>query len=134
MERHRMKIISALLAIVIPLAVLAGCGGGSGPASSQPAAGQTGANAANARAAGQQKPGVRVSAIPVQAVTILIGPLKTSNDTAGTVVPVTLSSVASQVSGVVSAVPRLAGDWVKAGATVVQLDDSQLRLAVQNAQ
>ena len=123
MKRPWMKCGAA--AAILCLAVLAGCGGGA----AQPAG-----NGQSAVPAGQQAPGRRVGPIPVQAVTVHVGPLKTSNDTAGTVVPVTLSSVASQVSGVVSSVPRLAGDWVKAGATVVQLDDSQLKLAVQNAQ
>ncbi|MGA2639514.1 MAG: HlyD family efflux transporter periplasmic adaptor subunit [Spirochaetia bacterium] len=123
------RIIPFTAAIVLLLAVLVGCGGGG-----QAASGQPGGSGQNMRPAGQQRPGVRVSAIPVQAVTIHVGPLKTTNDTAGTVVPVTLSSVASQVAGVVSAVPRQPGDWVKAGATVVQLDDSQLKLSVQNAE
>ena len=66
-------------------------------------------------------------------MSIHVGPLRTSNDTAGTIVAVTQSSVASQVAGVAAAVLRQPGDWVKAGATVVQLDDSQLKLAVQTA-
>jgi len=49
-------------------------------------------------------------------------------------VPATQSSVASQVAGVAQRIERQAGDWVPAGATVVQLEDSQLKLAVQNAQ
>ena len=115
----------------------------SGPSASpqgggQPAAGATGAGSPgggqNGRAPGAPRAGFRVGPIPVQAVIIHIGPLKTGNDTAGSVVPVTLSSVASQVAGVVSAVPRQAGDWVRTGATVVQLDDTQLKLAVQTAQ
>lgn len=143
MKRPWMKRGTAAAAILC-LAVLAGCGGGAGPASGQPgsaksAGGQAGGNGSGgsgqgARPAGQQAPGRRVGPTAVQAVAVHVGPLKTSNETAGTVVPVTLSSVASQVSGVVSSVPRKAGDWVEAGATVVQLDDSQLKLAVQNAQ
>jgi multidrug efflux pump subunit AcrA (membrane-fusion protein) len=134
MKRPWMKYCAAISVTCVLLAVCVGCGGGAGPVPAQPVAAQPGANGQNARPAGQQATGRKGGATPVQAVTIHVGPLKTSNDTAGTVVPVTLSSVASQVSGVVSSVPRLAGDWVKAGATVVQLDDSQLRLAVQNVQ
>jgi multidrug efflux pump subunit AcrA (membrane-fusion protein) len=70
----------------------------------------------------------------VQAVTVQVGPLVTDNDTAGTVVPVTQSQVAAQVAGVASAVYRKAGDWVKQGALVVQLEDSALTLAIRNAQ
>ena len=143
MKVRWMKISTALAAAVIPVAILIGCGGGTGPAAGQPgggsaAAGQPGGGqpgaASNGRGAGTQRAGFRVGPIPVQAVNVHVGPLKTNNDTAGSVVPVTLSSVASQVAGVVSSVPRQAGDWVKAGATVVQLDDTQLKLAVQTAQ
>jgi multidrug resistance efflux pump len=133
MKGKWMRIRTTIAAVALPLAVLVGCGGGAGASTGQPAAGQPGGNA-QTQAAGQQAPGRKLSSIPVQAVTVHVGPLKTSNDTAGTVVPATLSSVASQVAGVVSSVPRLVGDWVKAGATIVQLDDSQLKLAVQNAQ
>ena len=93
------------------------------------------AGAGAAPAAGPQRPGGRFgSAIPVQAVAVQVGPLKTGNDTTGTIVAVTQSTVASQVAGVVSCVVHQAGDWVKAGTTVVLLDDSQLKLAVQTAQ
>jgi len=50
------------------------------------------------------------------------------------VVPVTQSQVAAQGSGVVKKIVHEAGDWVAAGETVIQLDDSQLQLAVKNAQ
>jgi HlyD family secretion protein len=70
----------------------------------------------------------------VQAVTVHVGPLTAKNQTAGSVVPVTQSSVASQVSGVVARLRHLAGDWVKEGETIVQLDDSQLKLSLQIAQ
>ncbi len=97
-----------------------------------PAAAQAGAGARNGGPG--QGGGRRFATIPVQAVTVQVGPLVTDNDTAGTVVPVTQSQVAAQVAGVVSAVSRKAGDWVKQGALVVQLDDSALKLAVRNAQ
>jgi multidrug efflux pump subunit AcrA (membrane-fusion protein) len=44
------------------------------------------------------------------------------------------SQVAAQVSGVVKSVYRQVGDWVKEGETVIQLDDSQLRLTLASAQ
>ena len=144
-KRNRRLVAGA--SILLALALLAACGGGAtGPAAgkSDPA-GQQGPAAPGApaqaggvqgaRGAGQQRPGGRFyAAIPVQAVTIHVGLLKASNETAGTIVAVTQSSVASQVAGVVSSVVHRAGDWVKAGAAVVQLDDSQLKLAVQTAQ
>jgi multidrug resistance efflux pump len=125
----------ARAAVLIPLAVLAACGGGAPGSAAAPGAPAGQAGQAGAGPAAAQKPGGRFNAtIPVQAVTVHVGPLKTSNDTAGTIVAVTQSSVASQVGGVASSVVHQAGDWVKAGATVVQLDDSQQRLAVQTAQ
>ena len=78
--------------------------------------------------------GRRFATIPVQAFTVVVSPLVTENDTAGTVVPVTQSQVAAQVAGVVSVVVRKAGDWVKQGALIVQLEDSALKLAIKNAQ
>jgi len=97
--------------------------------------GQGSPNSPAQRSGGQQRPGGRAfAAIPVQAIAVTTGVLSSSNSTAGTVVPVTQSSVASQVAGVVSRVVHNAGDWVKEGQTVVQLDDSQLQLAVQAAQ
>lgn len=147
MNRKRNRRLVAGASMLFALALLAACGGGaSGPAAGKPrAAGQqdpaapgapapAGA-AQGARGAGQQRPGGRFyAAIPVQAVTVHVGQLKTNSETAGTIVAVTQSSVASQVAGVASAVLHPAGDWVKAGATIVQLDDSQLKLAVQTAQ
>ena len=114
----------ARAAIGLLALALAGCGGG-------PSAGRAPA----AQAAGTQKQGGRfLTAVPVQAVVVHVGPLRTDNLTAGSVVPATQSLVASQVAGVVRAVIHQAGDWVKAGVTVVQLDDSQLKLAVQSAE
>jgi multidrug resistance efflux pump len=67
-------------------------------------------------------------------VTVESAPLVTDNDTAGTVVAVTQSQVAAEAAGVVARVPHKAGDWVKQGETIVQLDDSALRLQAKNAQ
>jgi HlyD family secretion protein len=116
------------------LLVLAGCAAKPAAAGGAAAA-QAGAGARNGGPNGTGNGGGRrFASIPVQAVAVQVGPLITDNDTAGTVVPVTQSQVAAQVAGVVSAVYRMAGDWVKQGAPVVQLDDSALKLAVRNAQ
>jgi HlyD family secretion protein len=133
----RLLLVGAALGVL--LVVLVGCGGSaSGPAAGTTAGSPNGTSAARAPGsptAGQQRGAARfLSAIPVQAVTAHVAPLKTNNDTAGSVVPVTQSSVASLVAGVTSAVVHQPGDWVKAGATVVQLDDSQLKLGVQSAE
>jgi multidrug resistance efflux pump len=129
-------------ASVLALAVALGVSGCTAKPADPPSTGAT-APAASNGAPGQGAPGAHVggqgsgrrfATIPVQAVAIHIGPLTARNQTAGSVVPVTQSAVASQVAGVVSRLVHQAGDWVKAGATVVQLDDSQLRLSVQIAQ
>jgi len=99
---------------------LAGCAGKAADPAGHPAAVPAG--------------GRKFAAIPVQAVAIHVGALTASNQTAGSVAPVTQSPVASQVSGVVARLRHLAGDWVKEGETIVQLDDSQLRLSLQSAQ
>ena len=127
----------AYAALGIAALLLAACGGGSSAAA--PGGGAPGASAggAPARQNGAPRPGAGGrfnTAVTVQAVTIHVGPLRTSNSTAGTIVAVTQSSVASQVAGVVAAVVHQAGDWVREGANIVQLDDSQLKLAVQTAQ
>lgn len=140
-----MKITTVMTLLgVAGLLVLAGCAAKPADPPGQPtAAGGPGQAAAaqagpGARTGGPGGPGQgngrRFATIPVQAFTVQVGPLITDNDTAGTVVPVTQSQVAAQVAGVVSAVSRKAGDWVKQGALVVQLDDSALKLAVRNAQ
>ncbi len=77
---------------------------------------------------------VKLAEIPVQATVVRYGPLNTDHSAAGTIVPVVQSQVAAQVSGVVVKVYHLAGAWVKAGEVVVQLDDSQLRLALETSQ
>jgi HlyD family secretion protein len=136
--------ILPLLAAVL-LLVLAGCGarGARGAAAPGQAAQGSGAQAAPGRTAppqGAEAPGSarggsrRFATIAVQAVTVVSAPLVTDNDTAGTVVPVTQSQVAAQVSGVVAKVVKRVGDTVTEGTVVVQLEDSALRLAVQNAQ
>ena len=105
------------------LLLLAACGNGGSQAKS-------GGENARGGPGGRGGPG----SIPVQAVSVQYGPLDAVHNVAGSVVPVTQSQVAAQVSGVVRSIVHQAGDWVKAGDTIVQLDDSQLQLAVQNAQ
>jgi multidrug efflux pump subunit AcrA (membrane-fusion protein) len=61
------------------------------------------------------------------------GPLMAVSDTAGTVNPVTQSKVAAQIAGTVAKIIHTAGDWVNAGDTVIQLDDTQLRLSVDTS-
>ena len=121
-----------------------GSGPGQGASPAAPGNGQAGqGNGQAGQGFGQGGPsgggaaragGRRFAVIPVQATMIQIGPLVTDNNTAGTIVPVTQSQVASQVAGVVSRTLHVAGDWVNSGDVVVQLDDSQLQLALQNAQ
>jgi multidrug resistance efflux pump len=142
-------------AVVLPALILAGCtpsstssgtGGGTQAAAATPAGVQGGSGQGGQRVAGAQggaggqgagaqaAGGRRFATIAVQAVVVHVGPLVTDNDTAGTVMPVTQSQVAAQVSGVVLKILHKAGDFVRAGAPVVQLDDAALKLAVQNAQ
>ena len=115
--------VSLALSIAVGLA-LAGCGNSQSGSSSGSRPG----------GAGQGGPGgARGGPIPVMAEVVPEGPLTVVSDTAGTVNPVTHSNVASQIAGTVAKVNHLAGDWVKAGETVMQLDDSQLRLSVKIA-
>ncbi|MCX7037730.1 MAG: biotin/lipoyl-binding protein, partial [Spirochaetes bacterium] len=136
-----------LLLIAAPLLILAGCGAQGGRGATTPAQAAARGNGAQAGAGvrtgvpqgagvqgSTQTGGRRFAVIAVQAVPVVSGPLVTDNDTAGTVVPVTQSQVAAQVSGVVAKILKKVGDYVEEGATVVQLDDAALRLAVQNAQ
>jgi HlyD family secretion protein len=134
-QLNRHLVASAALGVV--MAVLAGCAAGgsaTAPAKNGNAA-AAGAGVSAAGAPGGTTAGARrFGAIPVVSVTAKVGPLMAGNDTAATVTPVTQSTVASQVAGVVFRVAHLAGDWVKAGEPVVVLDTSQLELAMANAQ
>jgi HlyD family secretion protein len=133
-----MRGLRTLFAIVgsIGLLLLAGCSAKpADPTGQVPAAGGNGQAARSGAPQGAgQTGGRRFATISVQALDVKNGPLITDNVTTGTVVPVTQGQVAAQVSGIVSKVLHRAGDWVKEGATVVQLDDSVLKLAVKNAQ
>ncbi len=127
-------------AVAAASVALAGCSAARDPSSQGPGAGAQPARAQSAQAPGAsaqgsaRQGGRRFGAITVQAVSVPAGPLVTENDTAGTVVPVTQSQVAAQVSGVVLQVLRNVGDTVRAGAPVIQLDDAALKLSVANAQ
>ena len=113
------------IAALVLIAALASCGSrGSSAAGS----------AQHKDPRGTPQGSVKLSEIPVQATIVTYGPLNTDHSAAGTIVPVVQSQVAAQVSGVVVKVYHLAGAWVKAGEVVVQLDDSQLRLALETAQ
>jgi multidrug efflux pump subunit AcrA (membrane-fusion protein) len=106
---------------------------GSGSASSQAGGqGKQGAQAAQAQRGGGGQGGSG-GAIPVMAVEVSEGPLTVRSDTSGTVNPVTQSNVVAQIAGTVAKVNHRAGDWVKAGEVVVQLDDTQLALSVKTA-
>ncbi len=159
MGKKAMVLVAGSAALLM---VLAGCSGSSGSdpqagaagtgraVSAQPAAqsggtGQAGAGAGQAGSGtaragaftGQGSGGAggrRAIVVSVQAITVPSGPLVTDNDTAGSVVAATQSSVATQVAGVVQRVLHKSGDWVKLGEPIIQLDDSSLKLSVQNAQ
>ena len=105
------------------MAALSACGAGGGASS----ASRTGGF-------GQGGPGgARGAAISVMAEEAPEGPLTVISDTSGTVNPVTQSKVAAQIAGTVARIQHKAGDWVKAGETVIQLDDTQLQLSVATA-
>jgi len=79
-------------------------------------------------------PGLGGGALTVQATTVTNTTLVGENTTSGTVEADWQSKVPAQVSGTVSRVLLKAGDWVKAGQTVVQLDTTQLELTLADAQ
>jgi multidrug efflux pump subunit AcrA (membrane-fusion protein) len=78
--------------------------------------------------------GVDPGRISVQVATATEAVLTTMNETAGTVQATTQSNVAARTEGTVGKTCRKAGDWVKAGEKIIQLDDTQLTLAVKTAQ
>jgi multidrug resistance efflux pump len=116
---HPKKLLHAGLTCAIVLTVL-GCA--AKPKEAGTAPGSTGA----------QGPGI--SEIAVQVVAVSVNSLVVQHQASGTVNPAMESQVVAQVGGVVARVARKAGDWVRAGDTVIQLDDSQLQLSVKTAQ
>ena len=113
--RHRLTLVCG--ALLLPL-LLAACG----------SANHSSSSGAQGSIASHRQPA------PVRTLAVQYGTLKTTHAAAGTVAAVTESKVASQVAGVVKSVSHLAGTWVKKDEVVIQLDDSQLKLAVQAAQ
>ena len=133
---HRALACSAILGVGLILA-LSGCGSGHGAGDAakgvgMAAKGAGGAGASGAGASGEG--GYRGTTISVMSQLAPEGPLMVVSDTSGTVSPVTQSKVAAKIAGTVAKVLHLAGDWVKAGETVIQLDDTQLKLSVETAQ
>ena len=117
LRRRKWLLVGALLTAALTLAA---CGNGGSKSAQRGGGGPGGARG--------------FGAIPVQSVKVQSGPLNAVHNVAGTVVPVTQSQVAAQVSGFVKTLVHSAGDWVTAGETVIQLDDSQLQLSLKNAQ
>jgi len=120
--RHGTTAAVAVFASVMGLAFFASCG--QGPKAADPAGKPGGGSGASGR---------RTAVIPVRASAVQVGELVASRGTSGQVVADTQSQVAAQVAGVVASTPRQAGDWVRQGEAVVQLDDSQSKLAVASA-
>jgi HlyD family secretion protein len=81
-----------------------------------------------------QARGPGIAEITVEVAPVSSGGLVVEHQTSGTVKPVMQSQVVGQMSGVVARVVKQAGDWVNENDTVIQLDDSQLRLSVKTAQ
>ncbi len=90
--------------------------------------------AAGGQAQGAEGSGRRQAAVTVQVMPASFGRLEATRTSAGVVTPAMQSQVAALVAGVVSSVGKRAGDWVSAGETVIQLDDTQLRIALANSQ
>jgi HlyD family secretion protein len=121
MKHGTVSRLAAALCAAAFLAAATGCAPRPGAAGPKPPAGPQG-----------QGPGL--SEIAVQTVAVKSGALVVEHQTAGTVKPVMQSRVVGQLSGVVSRMAKKAGDWVEKGDTVIQLDDSQLRLSVKAAE
>lgn len=129
--------------LVAALVVAAGIGGyvlrgTSSPASEAAGGSRAGTQGQFGQGGFQGQPGQGFGragvTITVQTDTSQTGTLVAQRQAAGTVQPVTQSQVAAKTTGVVSKILANVGDTVKAGQPVLQLEDSQLRIAVQNAQ
>lgn len=130
------RILASLPLGLVAVLFLAGCqpSAPATPASPSAAAPAGAPGAAPGAGTGQAGTGRRSAVVTVQAQVAKFGPLRTQNATAGTVVADVQSSVASQIAGTVTTLVRKAGDWVKAGDSVIRLDDTQLQLALKIAQ
>lgn len=136
----------ALMIVLVLAGGLAGYFLRGSPAAPQPSVsgpggsfqgGQSSRGGPGAPAQGQGFRGQRggpAAVIPVQTTRAEAGLLVAQRQAAGTVVPVRESRVAAASNGVVARVLAQVGDTVKAGQAVIQLDDTQLRIAVQNAE
>ena len=124
---HRLSSASrALPALVIAASLAAGLAG-------CVARNADGAAASHSKTTDHGGSGDSAPTIQVLAQEVSEGPLTVVSETSGTVNPVTQSKVAAQVAGTVAKIRHLAGDWVKAGETVVQLDDTLLDLAAKTS-
>lgn len=79
-------------------------------------------------------PARRQAAVTVQTIAAVAGSLSLGRNSSGVVTAAVQSQVAALVAGIVHKVGHRSGDWVAAGEVVVQLDDSQLRIALANSQ
>ena len=71
--------------------------------------------------------------VPVQVATVEKKVVSNRIELVGTVVPVTESTVASEVSGVVESFPVDEGDYVEKGQVLARLGDSRLQLELKGA-
>lgn len=112
---------AAVLAVLMMVLAVTGCA-------------RSGSTAGKLGGTGGPLGGVEPQTISVQAVVVTEGILTTTNETSGTVQPTTESKVAARAQGTVWKIYCRAGDWVKAGEKVIQLDDTQLKIALKTAQ
>jgi len=97
-------------------------------------AGQGGQGGQSGQAGQKGQSNRKAAVIPVQSMIVKSGLLSVDRSTAGIVSPAIQSQVATQVAGIVLKVNHLVGDWVKQNDSIVQLDDTQLKLTLANAE
>ena len=107
--------------------------GGNAAGGTRTGSGSAGAGGFGAGAGGSQRSGSGAT-IAVQATTASSGTLTTQRSATGTVSASKQSTVASRTSGTVSAINAQVGDSVKAGQTIIALDNTDLSSAVDSAQ
>ncbi|PZA07730.1 MULTISPECIES: efflux RND transporter periplasmic adaptor subunit [unclassified Meiothermus] len=138
MQAHAGREVGRWIGVIL-LMLAAGVGGymlrGSSPNSSSPSNSRSGAAGPGVTGGFPGRQGmVRSATVPVQTDTSRAGTLVAQRQAMASVQPVVQSRVSPQISGVVSQILVNVGDVVKAGQPLIQLDDTQLRIAVQNAQ
>lgn len=122
-------------ALALACLVLGGCSRQAADgAAARNAAAQPGSGAGQAGGTGGGTGQRRMGAVTVQVTEAVEGALAADRNAAASVSTTTQSQVAALVSGVVRSLAHRSGDWVREGEVVVQLDDSQLRIALANAQ